>query len=163
MNKVAILLVLIIVAAIVIYVSMPAPQKAVGKTPAKVLECSVNHGINDTNWIFEGQIKYKDPKILIEGALSSGEGAVEVLVLSDGKETFFYGTMTPVSNPSDVEWYDATDLDIPMFRDVMYNLKNGVGMDDVTCTEAAIDDSVFELPEDAVLNPVPAGGLREYY
>ena len=161
MNKIAVLLVLVILATVVVYL-FPAPQK-VAEKPRTNLQCNVNHGISGTNWTFEGTIKYKNPMILVEGTVSSEDGAVDVLVLSDGKETFFYGTMMPVSNPSNVEWYDATDLDIPTFRDTMYNLKNGVKMDGVACTEAVIDDSVFELPEDAVLNPVPAGGLREYY
>lgn len=164
MNKIAVLLVLIILAVVIVYLSMPTPKKAGEKTQTKPLECVINHNIDDTNWALEGTIRYENPRIRVEGTVSSEGGAVDVLVLSDNKETFLYGTMRPISNPSDIRWYDATDLDIPGLVLLSDNLANGTRISGMTCREvSSINDSVFNLPEDAVLNPVPAGGLREYY
>lgn len=162
MRTAALVVIILIAIAIAVYVAQTPEAPAVPGQP-KAGECSVTYQVEGTPWTFEGTVKYDRPRVRLEGVLSSESGAVDILIISDGTNAFLYGTLTPLTKPGDVRWYDATGVYLPMMRGLERALGQGALPKGITCAPAGISESDFGLPEDAVLNAMPAGGIREYY
>jgi hypothetical protein len=95
---------------------------------------------------------------------------VDLLVIYDDGSMYAYGTATPVTDPSNVGWYDVSKTDDGMMiitrevTDFMGHMDKGEKATGATCRNvAAIDPSEFELPEDAMVKNIPPGGMYQYY
>jgi len=168
MNK-AVLLVLIIVIIAVFFLLQPkqTPPAINGNSSIKserVLDCTIDLALTDIDWNLDGTIKYERGKYTLEGILSTSDVVADVIIIFNGDRKYLFGTLTPLTNPLDLDWYDVTDVNVPELQDLESSIGNNVQMDGLTCKGATgFQDSIFELPEDVIPDGMRAGGFGEYY
>ncbi len=169
----AVLILVIAIVAYFLFLQNPAETE-----PRElILDCSVERDLEPLcgfKWMIEGEAKVDYPRISLEATLTSkSSGAsVPIEMVTDGESTFMYGTFEPVSSPTDLRWYDVTDVNVPCLSNLTGQIELFLSASpDSVCSAPGIvcdrTESVpgieFSMPDASETSRVPAGGAREYY